>query len=234
LLIGLIGGTGPAGMGLALRLASVGHEVMVGSRSAERASEVVAEALAAWPDRRLRLTGRENSDLAGADLVILATPHDAAAATAASHASALAGKVVVCMANGIAPVARELQPLLTARGSVTNEVAARLPDSQVVAAFQHLPARELADLKHPVEGDVLICSDHRAATNLVAQVVSEIPELRAFDAGSLAFSGAIESFTAVMLSINRRHRGRSTLRLVGVEPWPVAPRTGAQDAPASS
>src|SRR5262245_35232951 len=157
--IGIFGGTGPAGTALAARLASVGYEVVVGSRSKDKAVDVCAEVCGRWSRHDLPLVAGVNADAAQADLVVVATPWESAAPTAQLYADALAGKVVVSMANALVRVGREFQPLMLPRGSVAAHIQAVLPRSSVVAAFHHLPAKELADIDEPVRSDVLICSD---------------------------------------------------------------------------
>ncbi|MDQ3643522.1 MAG: NAD(P)-binding domain-containing protein, partial [Actinomycetota bacterium] len=99
--VGIIGGTGPAGRALAARLASVGLQVVIGSRSADRATEIVDEIHKKWPDRNLPLHPAVNPEAAAAPLVVLATPWDAAADTAAGLRAELSGKVVVSMGNAL-------------------------------------------------------------------------------------------------------------------------------------
>src|SRR5947209_2480210 len=162
--VGVLGGTGPAGSGLALRLASVGVDVTIGSRSKERAAEVCDKLTAKWPGRDLPLSPGDNNMAAAADIVVVATPWDAAASTSVSVCDALDGKVVISMANALAKVGNEFEPLVPPRGSVAGHVQALVPRCKVAAAFHHLPARELAAIDHPLDADVLVCSDHPDAT----------------------------------------------------------------------
>ena len=215
--VGIVGGTGPAGRALAARLASVGLKVVIGSRSAERAQEIVEEIHKKWPDRDLAIHPAANPQAAAAALVVLATPWDAAAETAAGLRSELAGKVVVSMGNALTKVDGELQAVVPPGGSVATGVQAQLPDSLVSAAFHHLPARSLGDLNKPATGDVLICSDHPEAMHATADLIHQIPDLRPFDAGSLAAAGPVEAFTAVLLSLNSRYKGRATIHLTGID-----------------
>jgi len=215
-LIGIVGGTGPAGRGLAARLASVGHDIILGSRSKYRALEERDKIMDTWADRDLRLQAGDNTTAATADLVVIATPWDAAASMARSLASHLRGKVVVTMANALERVDDEFEPLIPPRGSVAGHVQAVVPNAKVAAAFQHLPARELADLDRPIESDVLICSDHADAIESVSQLVTGVPNLRALDCGQLSNATAIEAFTAVLLQLNGRYRTRVALRITGL------------------
>lgn len=215
--VGIVGGTGPAGRALAARLASVGLKVVIGSRSAERAQEIVDGLHRKWPDRQLPLGAAVNAEAAGAPLVVLATPWDAAADTAASLRDELAGKVVVSMGNALAKIDGELQAVVPPGGSVAAGVQAAVPGALVSAAFHHLPARSLGDLERPASGDVLVCTDSPAALDATMDLIRRIPDLRPFAAGSLAAAAPVEAFTAVLLGLNARYKGRATLHLTGIE-----------------
>jgi 8-hydroxy-5-deazaflavin:NADPH oxidoreductase len=215
--IGVLGGTGPAGQGLALRLASVGLTVTVGSRSADRAGEICTKLCQQWVSRDLRIIPGDNVDAASADLVVVATPWDAAAPTVGAVGKHLSGKVVLSMANALTRVGSEFVPLIPPRGSVAAWIQAAVPDSFVAAGLHHVPARELAALDHDLSGDVLVCSDHPAATVAVSELIGRMPGLRALDAGSLASASAIEALTPVLLQINARYRTRASIRLTNID-----------------
>ena len=215
--IAVLGGTGPAGRAVALRLASVGFDVIIGSRSKDRALDIRNELVARWPDRSLPLDGADNERAAEADVVVLATPWDAAAVTAYSVERQLAGKVVISMANALARVGHEFQPLVPPRGSVAASVQAAVPQARVAAAFHHLPARELAAIDHPIDSDVLICSDHPSATEATSELVRRIEGLRPLDAGQLSNAAPIEAFAAVLLQLNGRYRTRVAIKLTGID-----------------
>lgn len=214
--IGILGGTGPAGSALALRLASVGYDVIIGSRSTERAAEVVERLLADWPGHDLPLHPGDNATAAGAEMVVVSTPWEAAASTAASVAERLSGKVVVCMCNALTKVGREFLPLVPPRGSVSAGVQAEVRAAYVAAALHHVPAKELGQIDEPVESDVLVCSDHPLAIEAVSEVLDRIPDLRPLDAGALSNATAIEAFTAVLLQLNVRYRTRVAVRFTGI------------------
>jgi len=219
--IGVLGATGPAGRGLAARLASIGHDVIVGSRDAARSAKTVASLQERWGERLERLHPATNAEAAAArDVVIVATTWDAAVPTARAHAAALAGKVVVSMANGLERVDDEFRPVLPDEGSLAEAVQAAAPDARVVAAFQHVPAAAFAALDRPLEGDVIVCGDDPDARDTVRELISGIPDLRAFDGGSLANAVGIEAFAALLLSVNLRHQGKGTLMLAGFDDRP--------------
>jgi NADPH-dependent F420 reductase len=218
--IGVLGGTGPAGQGIAARLAAAGHHVVVGSRDAARAQAVVDQLRAQWGDRVITLHAGDNADAAAEDLVIVATVWGAAVDTARAHADALAGKVVISMANGLEKGAREMRPLIPPEGSIAAAVQKAAPAARVVAAFHLTPASELADLDHELGSDVLVVADDDAARETVMDLAETIPHLRAFDAGSLANAMGLESMTAALITVNIRHRGQASVRLGGVDPRP--------------
>ncbi len=215
-LIGVLGATGPAGSALAVRLADVGHEVVLGSRAIERAEEVRSELLERWPDRSLALVAGDNEAAAKAELVVVATPWDGAAPTCAALAEHLVGKVVISMANALTRVGKEFQPLIPPRGSVAADVAAAVPGALVAAAFHHVPAKELAQLDEPVPCDVLVCSDHAQALAATCELADQIPGVRAVEAGRLSAAGPVEALTAVLIGMNVRYRSRLSVRLTGL------------------
>ena len=214
--IGILGGTGPAGSALAARLAEAGYDVVVGSRSKYRAMEAVDTLLDAWPGKQLSIEAGANEDAARADVVVIATPWDGATQTAASVREHLRGKVVISMANALTRIGKEFQPLVPPRGSVAASVQATVPDCMVAAAFHHVPAKELGDLDHPIESDVLICSDHEAATALTAELVHALPNMRPLDAGELSQATPVESFTSVLLQLNVRYKTRVAVKFTGI------------------
>jgi NADPH-dependent F420 reductase len=215
--IGVLGGTGPAGRGIAARLASAGHEVVVGSRELDRAQQVVDELQARWGARVDGLRPGTNPDAADAELVVLATVWDAAGATATAHAEQLAGKAVISMAHGLVKDGRQFVPVVSPAGSIAAEVQAVAPAARVVAAFHLVPAAALGDLDHHLTSDVLVVGEETARAT-VLDLVDGIPDLRALDAGPLENALGIETFSAALLTVNLRHKGEGTLRLEGIGP----------------
>lgn len=220
--IGVIGGSGPAGSALAARLASVGYEAVIGSRSKYRAMESRDAFVEKWPELDELLGYGDNAAAADCDMVVIATPWDSAATMAQSHHTYLRDKIVVSMANALVRVGKEFQPLVPPRGSVAAHVQAAVPDSRVVAAFHHLPATELGQLGDPIESDVLICGDDHVSVTTVSEVVGRIPGCRPLDAGELSNATAIEAFTAVLLQLNVRYKTRVAPKLTGIKGDPRA------------
>ena len=214
--VGILGGTGPAGRGVAVRLAEARIRVTVGSRDAERAAQIVAEMQERVPAVAAMLQGADNAGAAAADVVVVATPWDSAVATVRALREPLAGKVGVSMVNALIKEGREMLPLIPPRGSCAAALQAALPGSLVSAAFHHLPASEMENLESGLEADVLVCSDHPEATAATVGLVEQMRGLRPLDAGSLNQAAAIEAFTAVCITLNIRHKAHSTLRLAGI------------------
>ncbi len=221
LVVGVLGGTGPQGRGLAVRLAAAGQRVLLGSRDAERASEVagqVAERASAAGGLEASVTGGGNADVAGAaDLVIVAVPFGGHADTLRELAEPLAGKVVV---DCVVPMGFDefgAYVLDVPEGSVTQQAAALLPDSHVVGAFHHLSAVLLEDLSRPtLDGDVMVVGDDRPSTDLVQALAGRLPGMRGVYAGRLRNARQIEALTINLVSVNRRYKVHAGVRVTDV------------------
>jgi NADPH-dependent F420 reductase len=213
LTIGILGGTGDQGRGLAHRFALAGHPVIIGSRSAERAA-AAAQGLGAGP----RIRGMVNAAAAAAaDVVIVAVPWDGHGELLASLAAPLAGKIVIDCVNPLGFDQRGAYPLAVAEGSAAQQAAAVLPDSVVVGAFHHVSAVLLLDAAVPsVDLDVLVLGDDRQATDLVQALAARIPGARGVYAGRLRNCGQVEALTANLVSINRRYKAHAGLRVTDV------------------
>jgi hypothetical protein len=118
--------------------------------------------------------------------------------------------------NALVREGKELVPLYPPRGSMAAQLAFALPESTIVGAFHHLPASEMEDLDSTLDADVVIFSDSDAGRTLVAEIVNEMPGLRAVIAGSMSLASAIEAFTAVCISVNIRHKAHSYVKLAGL------------------
>ncbi len=214
--IGILGGTGPAGRGLAVRLAAAGDGVVIGSRDAARAAGVASGLVDSWRDRDLAISGASNEEAASAELVVVGTPWEGLVATVTPLAAALSGKVVVSMVNALVKEGKEFLALMPPRGSMAATLQAVLPEALVSASFHHLPASEMERLTTPMDADVLVCSDHTEATAATVALVDRIEGLRGIDAGSLSQAAAIEALTAVLITVNIRHKVHAAVRLTGL------------------
>ncbi|MEU8341641.1 reduced coenzyme F420:NADP oxidoreductase [Actinomadura meyerae] len=215
--IGILGGTGDQGKGLARRFALAGHEVTIGSRRAERA-QAAADELAA-EDAALRISGAENPVAAGrSDIVVVAVPWDGHKATLESLREELAGKVVVDCVNPLGfEKGKGAFALPVEEGSAAEQAAAVLPDSRVVAAFHHVSAKLLLDPGvDEMELDVLVLGNDREATDTVQALAGRIPGMRGVYGGRLHNAHQVEAFTANLISMNRRYKAHAGLRITDV------------------
>jgi 8-hydroxy-5-deazaflavin:NADPH oxidoreductase len=218
LVIGILGGTGDQGRGLARRLALAGHRVVIGSRDAARAQSA-AEALASTgAGIGPLLSGAHNADAADqAHIVIAAIPWEGHRELLASLADQLAGKIVVDCVNPLGFDGKGAYALTVPEGSAAQQAAEVLPDSTVVGAFHHVSATLLLDPEvDQFELDVLVLGDDRQATDLVAALAGEIPGMRGVYGGRLRNCGQVEALTANLVSINRRYKAHAGLRVTDI------------------
>lgn len=212
--VGILGGTGPAGSGVAIRLASAGYDVVLGSRDSSRALQ---SAQTLKPRGTGSIGGVSNEEAASSDVVVVATPFDSAVATVKALKSQLANKTVISMVNALTREGKELVPLYPPRGSMAAQLAHALPESTIVGAFHHLPADQMLDLDSGLDGDVVIFGDDDAAREQVAEMVNAMPGLRAVVVGSMSLASAVEAFTAVCITINIRHKVHSYVKMAGLK-----------------
>ena len=211
LTIGVLGGTGEQGRGLARRLAMAGCDVILGSRDAGRAQEA-AQTLAG------NVRGMSNEDCAAAaDVVIVAVPWDGHGALLESLAAPLAGKIVVDCVNPLGFDKQGAFGLPVPEGSAAQQAAAVLPDSRVVAAFHHISAVLLLDESvDSIDTDVLVLGDDREATDTVQALAGLIAGMRGVYGGRLRNAGQVEAFTANLISMNRRYKAHAGVRITDV------------------
>ncbi|HYI56047.1 MAG TPA: NADPH-dependent F420 reductase [Microlunatus sp.] len=209
LTIGILGGTGPQGRGLARRLASAGHPTVLGSRSSARASET-AESVGVDG-----VTGGSNEDAAAADLVIVTVPYEGHADLLTALAEPLAGKIVVDCVNPLGFDAQGPYALAVADGSAAQEAQRILPDSTVVAAFHHLSAVRLEDPEiQDFDEDVLVLGEDRDAVGTVIELAAAaLPGGRGVFAGRLRNAHQVEALTANLIAVNRRYKTHAGLRI---------------------
>ena len=209
--IGVLGGTGEQGRGLARRLAMAGQRVVIGSRDATRAASIAAEV-------GFGVEGLANEDCArGCDLVIVAVPWEGHAALLESLREALVGKVVVDCVNPLGFDKQGAFALSVPEGSAAQQAAGILADSRVVAAFHHISADLLLDESvDTIETDVLVLGDDREATDLVQALAGRIAGIRGVYGGRLRNAGQVEAFTANLISMNRRYKVHAGIRVTDI------------------
>lgn len=213
--VGVLGGTGAQGRGLAIRWAKAGLKVVIGSRNAERAQQAADEIKEiAGGD----VTGADNAGCAAAsDLVLAALPWEGHADTLKSLQTELAGKIVIDCVNPLGFDKKGPYALPVAEGSAAQQAEQILPDSRVTAAFHHVSAVTLADLAvDHVDLDVLVLGDDREATDTVRELADVIPGVRGIYGGRLRNAHQVEAFTANLIAINRRYKAHAGLRITDV------------------
>ena len=221
--VGILGGTGPEGRGLALRLSQAGVPVIIGSRNPEQAA-LKAEEL------RFRLKeeggpgadigGRENSRVVEAsDILFLAVPFEHAAGLLESCRGHLRqGQILVDVTVPLQFRSNRLELRELPEPSASEHLAKVLPEGvPLVAAFKTIPAHLLADLSTRLDCHVFICGDSSEARRQIVQVASRIEGLSPLDVGRLNQAATLERMTALAIQINKRHRVRfSRFRVVGL------------------
>jgi NADPH-dependent F420 reductase len=214
--IGIIGGTGREGRGLALRWAAKGHEVVVGSRDAARAQEKAREFRAERPDVGERITGATNEEAAAAgEVAVLTVPYAAHADTLRGLKTQLTGRVLVDITVPLQPP-KVTQVHLPPGTSAALEAQSHLDSTtRVVAALHHVSSAHLGEEGHAIDCDVLVCGDDESARNTVIALLGDLG-LRALDAGLLRNAVALEALTPVLLYLNKKHKTHTGIRITGI------------------
>ena len=213
--IGLLGGTGKEGSGLAYRWALAGHTVVIGSRDAAKAEAGAAE-LNQLLAGKATVRGAGNAEAAQAAVVVLTVPYAAQVATADSVASQLAGKILIDVTVPLAPPKVDRVQLPNGESAVVALQRRLGAGVKVVSAFQNVSATHLKDPAHEVDCDVLVCGDDADAREVVVALARDAG-LRAWHAGVLANSIASEALTSVLIAINKRYKvAGSGIRITGV------------------
>jgi hypothetical protein len=217
--IGILGGTGPQGLGLALRWAHAGEAVIIGSRDAARAAEAAARIMQ-QAGTGAKVSGLSNEDVCHAtDLLALTVPFEGQAALLKQLKAAI--KPGSILMDATVPLAasvggRPSRTLGVWQGSAVQQTAELLPGVAVVAAFQNVSA-DLLSGAQPIDCDVLVCSDHAEAASLVRGLVEKIPGLRALDGGKLENARIVEQMTALLIGLNVRYKTHgSGIRITGL------------------
>lgn len=217
--VAVIGGTGPAGTGLALRWARAGETVIIGSRDAARA-EQTAETIRKRAGANERVSGMENSAACAAtDLLVLTVPFESQAALLKQLKPAIrSGSVLI---DATVPLAasvggRASRILGVWQGSAAQQTAELVPKGvSVVAAFHNVSA-DVLNGDDDVDCDVLVCSDDPNATQIAMDLAATIQRVRAIDCGKLENARIVEQITALLIGLNIRHKGHGGIRITGL------------------
>jgi len=219
--IAVIGGTGPAGTGLALRWARAGETVIIGSRDDARALQA-AETIRRRAGANAHVSGMENSAAcAASDLLVLTVPFEGQAALLKQLKPAIRpGSVLI---DATVPLAasvggRASRTIGVWQGSAAQQTAELVPKGvSVVAAFNNDSADVLnSDNDEDVDCDVIVCSDDPDATHVAMELAAKIAGVRAIDGGKLENARIVEQITALLIGLNIRHKGHGGIRITGL------------------
>ena len=228
--IAIIGGTGPAGMGLALRWARAAETVIIGSRDAARAQQA-AETIQQRVGANAQVSGLENSAAcAAADLLMLTVPFAGQAALLKELKPAIRpGSILI---DATVPLAasvggRATRTIGVWQGSAAQQAAELVPKGVSVAAAFHNVSAEVLNSDEDLDCDVIVCSDDPKATEIAMELAAKIPKIRALDGGKLENARTVEQITALLIGLNIRHKGHSGLRITGLPEgaYRVGPRS---------
>ena len=219
--IAILGGTGPAGTGLALRWARAQESIIIGSRDAQRARDVAA-AIRGTVGFGAQVSGMENSAAcAAADILMLTVPFDGQAALLKQLKPAITeGSILIDATVPLAAAVggRASRTLGVWQGSAAQQTAELVPKGvSVVAAFHNISA-DLLNGDAPLDCDVIVCSDDPDAAQLTRELAAKIPGVRAIDGGKLENARTIEQITALLIGLNIRHKGHAGIRITGLPP----------------
>lgn len=215
--LAILGGTGPEGSGLGLRWAQAGHQVIIGSRQAEKGRQIAEELQAKAPQAAANLSGADNeSALRAADVVVLAVPYAGQERTLAGLQAELAGKLLLTVVVPLGEKAARVWRLPSGLAAA-EEAAQQLGEgARVVAAFQNISAHHLADPSHPVDCDVLVCGDSKEDKQIVIDLCASAG-MRGVDAGPLQNAGVAEGMTSLLIGINIRNKIKNAgIRITGI------------------
>lgn len=212
--VGVLGGTGPQGRGLGLRLALAGYEVVLGSRTPERAADTAHGLCDDHDVVDGLLTGGANHAAAGCDIVIVAVPFEGVRELLKPIGDMLAGTIVISCVNRIGFDGGGPHPIPVAEGSAAELIAELVPAAEVFGAFHHVPAGRLTRDTGPLDMDVLVTGGGIHPD--VRELVESIEGVRAVPAGPLRLSRPLEELTAVIIAVNTHYRVTAGVRLTGL------------------
>ena len=214
--IAILGGTGEEGLGLAMRFAKAGHEIIIGSRAADRALEAAHKVRETVPFGHV--AGMANDGAAeAAELVIVSVPYSAQRDTLTALAGLLDGKLLVSVVVPLQFGKGGPHAVRVAEGSAAEEARALVPGGRWTSAFHNLSATKLIDVESDLDCDVVVCGDDREAKTAVMELAEAMQGVRALDGGSLTYSRYVEDLTALILAMNRRYKAHASVKFTNLE-----------------
>ncbi len=215
--IGILGGTGQLGSGLALRLTQAGYKVIIGSRSKDNAVQAVEKLKSAHPGLNFDLSGSDNKSAAAeADMVILTVHYEHLTGILEQLKAETSGKIVISTINPLTFAGGKAGLRPVAADSVGELVQEKLPEAKVTAAFHTVSAALLSNLDKPLDEDILVAGDDKAARSEVANLASAIPGLKGVEAGPLRIAKYLEEMIVLIISLNRVHKAQTGFRVTGI------------------
>lgn len=214
--IGIIGGTGKEGKGLAYRWVLAGHDVIIGSRQYTKAQEAVASVQTLLVDAVGTLRGMENRDaVAGCGIAVLTVPFQAHRATLEGLRDELAGKILIDVVVPLVPP-KVTKVQMPDAGSAALEAQEILGDSCfVVDAFQNISHERLME-NAEVDCDVLVAGRGKAAREVVLGLVEDAG-LKGWDAGPIENTVVVEGLTSILIGLNIQHHVHASgIRITGI------------------
>jgi NADPH-dependent F420 reductase len=217
--VAILGGTGGLGTGLARRWAEAGYQIIIGSRTqekAEAAAQELRELMQARGVGDVSVAAMDNVSAAqAADIAALTVPFAHHADTLQSVKDALQGKILIDVTVPLVPpkVARVQLPAEGSAGQIAQNILGE--GVSVVSAFQNVAAVHLQD-GQGMECDVLVCGDNKEARAKVIELV-EAAGLRGVHAGSIANAAAVEAMTSLLIFINKQYKCHAGIKLTGLD-----------------
>jgi len=214
-MLGFLGGTGREGRGLALRFASLGYNVMIGSRDLCKA-KMTAEGISEFGLPGFVRSGLNGDVAQRSDIAFLTIPYSVQIETLSSLKKPLAGKLVVSTVVPLKFLNGQAISEIVSEGSAALQAQSILTDSTVVAAFHNIDAKQLLSVSEIIDSDVIVCSNDEPSKTQIMELAEKIEDIRAIDGGGLQNSRYVEDLTALLANINIIYKAHSTIKIVGL------------------
>ncbi len=220
-MLSFIGGTGPEGRGLALRFLVAGEDVLIGSRTPEKALNCAEELTEMLKSKVYSSVGKvrglvNREAVEASDIAIITVPFQAQADTISDLMDVLDGRIVVDTVVPLKFAKGVISAVSVGEGSAAQQAQRILSNSTVISAFHNLSAETLINLDERMDNDVIVCGDGSAAKATVMTLAEKIDGIRAIDGGGLTNSRYVEDLTALLLNINKLYKAHSSIKITGI------------------